>query len=1402
MRRISWLIFTTALNIIIFFAANASGTLKASILYNSIDPLTFARYSSVWNSNHQSWISIDANEEYCDSSSSWTTFPVCSGDYVIEEDYSFNSPQSQQCKRTQCLNLRDGCGVTPRDTVDYLPPASLSSLDTSSVCSPSSFDQVVSNYSYGLDQGISPDFTPISPIGLKLSGYIFAQFNGICRPVPNAKIVAWQLDAQLLSPLNTFDTKFFRSNSTMTRGDMRGPYTDILDQRSETLRSTSCRGQQHANAHGFYNFTTSLPPSYGPPRHIMVTISAAGFQTVTTRVYFDRDWRLQQLTTAGGDTRVRTADSPPQAHGFATDHKDYSFTEIYPGNVAKDPRVAKLTFKHEPLPADLVSKAGTTSVTGLAYGHFEVQHNFYLAPVRSSAKNNALVNSRDQSEIPPYDVQGLWSDSQGGLIAVETHGNVFIAREVPHPRTWHVLWGYLVGNTIRGVRFHNRLYDMQDVKDLRTVLEDINVITSEQVHHSGYATGVIVPTDSFQSNSFAPTNPQAMTIDWAGGDLEENGMSWSKQSDRMSNTSGNRYRYLKLLIVRATGLDSVRLHNNNGQSTQQQDRGQVHINEIEFFESILANEVRPSIEQKMKSARFPSPFVVTCSSFDSQDHHCYKAFDGDASSKSAWVTQPLGIRRNVLSEPQWTLFDFGAGHTIHPTALRIVCDAANTMDPAPAPAENDPSRQLGEQKYSAKGGSGCPMTFMLQGSNDLIKFDTLYRQDLYDYARNGSYLADYPPGGRTFYFPYDSLHGRGNGQRCGSCDTAPEFICQRDSYDLTCDSRYCGTDGLCAPLPSCPVGMYLLVSLPTAAAKSMSLYRSQAFRCAQCPAGRFGDMSGLRSVVCSGICAPGYSCPAGSTSAKEIACSAIDKDRPYAFYCPEGSGSPLQTPSGQRTVLEPAQDRVVPCEAGAFCIQGVQYPCPVGRYGARGSLAQADCTAHCPVGYYCSQTTDNPWINLQQNVSDRRFVSSTTINYLGIGNVNPVVCPKGYYCPDGRYKIACPAGRYGEVTGLRDSYCSGPCAEGHYCPSASFSPWQIPCPAGRYGNVTGLSDANCAGPCVEGYFCPTGTADASSHPCGGAHVYCPIGSSGPVSVTPGYFTAPGEGGVHYQNQTHQRPADRGFYAQYGRRFACPAGTFGNVSGLNADQENQGGVTPTRAPSAAPSASPTRKPSYQPSYAPSHAPSANPQSQAPTLTPMPSRMPTLTPTLAPTPSAAPTLVPTFAPTLQPIQPTYSPSYQPSVMPSSRPTGAPTFTMRPSASPTVRPSAMPTLIYVNQLFTSRPSYAPSRSSQAVLTKFLCSGYCQPGYYCPTNSTSSTQIACPAGRYGDRFGLQDAYCAGTCPLGHYCPTGTVNPIPCPPGIYHDWIFDGEREREEERFYSLYCYLVCYFLIVRLHE
>jgi len=118
-----------------------------------------------------------------------------------------------------------------------------------------------------------------------------------------------------------------------------------------------------------------------------------------------------------------------------------------------------------------------------------------------------------------------------------------------------------------------------------------------------------------------------------------------------------------------------------------------------------------------------------------------------------------------------------------------------------------------------------------------------------------------------------------------------------------------------------------------------------------------------------------------------------------------------------------------------------------------------------PNQVYCPEGTGNPLVALP--------------GYYTIGNTRTTrfaqqPCQPGTYCVNG-IVYDCPAGRFGFTSRLASSECGGPCAVGHYCPSATTSRDEYPCPIGRYGAIEGLGDSMCSGPCKQALDCPLGS---------------------------------------------------------------------------------------------------------------------------------------------------------------------------------------------------------------------------------------------------------------------------------------------------------------------------------------
>ena len=83
--------------------------------------------------------------------------------------------------------------------------------------------------------------------------------------------------------------------------------------------------------------------------------------------------------------------------------------------------------------------------------------------------------------------------------------------------------------------------------------------------------------------------------------------------------------------------------------------------------------------------------------------------------------------------------------------------------------------------------------------------------------------------------------------------------------------------------------------------------------------------------------------------------------------------------------------------------------------------------------------------------------------------------------------------------------------------------------------------------CPAGYYCPKGTTTAPV--CGDASLYCPEGSTVPTTADPGYYTA---GGTSVSTRTHQIECQFGHYCIDGIKTACPAGRYGQTRRISSE----------------------------------------------------------------------------------------------------------------------------------------------------------------------------------------------------------------------------------------------------------
>lgn len=198
-----------------------------------------------------------------------------------------------------------------------------------------------------------------------------------------------------------------------------------------------------------------------------------------------------------------------------------------------------------------------------------------------------------------------------------------------------------------------------------------------------------------------------------------------------------------------------------------------------------------------------------------------------------------------------------------------------------------------------------------------------------------------------------------------------------------------------------------------------------------CTAGRFCDLHELHDTA--GPCDPGYYCPPGSSSRRQIECI-------EGHYCPLESPVPLPCQPGYYLPGKKHENvsECLQCIAGMFCnSSGLNYPdgeCDKGYYCPPGQSVSKPNSYPCTVGHFCKKKSPEP---------ER--------------------CPNGTY-QDNRYSFECKeclAGYFCDNTAVAVSSLSGyECPMGHYCPPGTSFATQYKCPSGTWSNKTQLVRAD------------------------------------------------------------------------------------------------------------------------------------------------------------------------------------------------------------------------------------------------------------------------------------------------------------------------------------------------------
>jgi hypothetical protein len=195
-----------------------------------------------------------------------------------------------------------------------------------------------------------------------------------------------------------------------------------------------------------------------------------------------------------------------------------------------------------------------------------------------------------------------------------------------------------------------------------------------------------------------------------------------------------------------------------------------------------------------------------------------------------------------------------------------------------------------------------------------------------------------------------------------------------------------------ATFPSEPAGLFASAEVVKAKECPAGQYlKDEQGRCVDCTAGTYGAVSGLSSPECSGLCEPGYYCPAASTSSRQEACPAGTYGSSYGLHDAACSGPALEGFYTTAGSTRPDQYECGTMENLFFCPSGSSLPRRV------------------QLGYYATGVSSN-----------------TT-------RTGQVLCEPGHYCPDSQgIMLTCPPGSYGASYGLTDAACDGACGRGQY----------------------------------------------------------------------------------------------------------------------------------------------------------------------------------------------------------------------------------------------------------------------------------------------------------------------------------------------------------------------------------
>ncbi|KAF7668979.1 hypothetical protein LDENG_00271770 [Lucifuga dentata] len=523
-----------------------------------------------------------------------------------------------------------------------------------------------------------------------------------------------------------------------------------------------------------------------------------------------------------------------------------------------------------------------------------------------------------------------------------------------------------------------------------------------------------------------------------------------------------------------------------------------------------------------------------------------------------------------------------------------------------------------------------------------------------------------------------------------------------------------------------------------------------------CEAGSYCNQIGLDAPA--GPCAAGYYCPRGSSNPHATPC-------PTGHYCPMGTPVPLPCPLGtiKNSLGGSTVEACQLCPAGHYCQQrGIAEPsgqCAEGYYCPEGQSSERPQQHVCPVGHHCEKGSVRQTGCLPGSYQPREGQSICETCPAGFycqdqGMIYPVHCEKGFYCPSGSANHhPCPAGTYGNMSGLVGEwqcllcdpgmYCKGtgrtipngactegfvcvggasepspsdtltgfPCPPGFYCPMGTSVP--KPCPKGTFSEQSRLVDESQCRSCSSGFYCSeTGLSEVSG-PC-----------------LPGFYCLEGSQSATPMSGTSGGVCPEGHFCAKGSSVPspCPAGSYLNETGGKGNDDCK----------------PCPYGSFQESSGQKECNPCPPgfHCQAPSLSPTRGSSTGLS---SPLPCPPGYICPKESPDSQPIPcpiGTHSPNQ-----------GLTTTGRFCGSEGLAEPSGSCAAGFLCLIGATVPNPTDNSTGSLCPPGVFCqqglrAGDCWAGFYCDWGSSRADQALCPAG--------------------FFCPSGTPAPLPCPAGTF----------------------------------